>query len=265
MVPSFEGQLVPLAQHIVQLRRKTEFTAINQIADRLLQPARRNKRRRCPEEEEVDCYKYICCCRTFYQVVKDLQEAEARIGRLSPAQRNFITLQSQKNALVEMGRKRKRSNAEETMLTRLQIKLKNSKRDMSDYDDRLLIKPKSCAKSGAQRMTKLRESQGKRRDPSGAQREARRKEGRTPEQVQKERTDQRVSKVAQRAGGLSQARKEDVRAGRMKNKDTEVFSGDALKTKKITEGIFIVEPLTGGLDGLGNLGDIVRSYCGALK
>ena len=35
-----------------------------------------------------------------------------------------------------------------------------------------------------------------------------------------------------------------------------MFSGDALKTKKITEGIFIVEPLTGGLDGLGNLGDI---------
>ena len=56
-----------------------------------------------------------------------------------------------------------------------------------------------------------------------------------------------------------------MRAGQRKNKDTEVFSGDALKTKKITEGIFIVEPLTGGLDGLGNLGDIVCSYCGALK
>ncbi len=135
--------------------------------------------------------------------------AEARIGRLSPAQRNFIALQSQKNALVEIGRKRKRSNEEETMLTRLQIKLKNSKRDMSDYDERLLIKQKP--KSDAQRKAKMRESQGKRRDPSGAQREARRKEGRTPEQVQKERTDQRVSKVAQRAGGLSQARKEDVR------------------------------------------------------
>ena len=105
MVPSFEGQLVPLAQHIVQLRRRPEFTVINQIADRLLQPVWSNKRRRCAEEEEVDCYKYICCCRTFYQVVKDLQEAEARIGRLSPAQRNFIALQSQKNALVEMGRK----------------------------------------------------------------------------------------------------------------------------------------------------------------
>ena len=76
LVPSFEGQLVPLAQHIVQLRRKPEFTAINQIADHLLQPAWSNKRKRCADlqEEQVDCYKYICCFSTFYQVVKDLQE-----------------------------------------------------------------------------------------------------------------------------------------------------------------------------------------------
>ena len=246
MVPSFEGQLVPLAQHIVQLRRRPEFTVINQIADRLLQPVWSNKRRRCAEEEEVDCYKYICCCRTFYQVVKDLQEAEARIGRLSPAQRNFIALQSQKNALVEMGRKRKRSNEEDAVLSRLQKKLFRSKRDMSDYDGRLLIKPKSSAKSGAER-------------------EARRKRGRSSDQVEKEREDHRVRKVAKRAGGLSQARKEDVRAGQRKNKDTEVFSGDALKTKEITEGNFIVEPLTGGRDGLGNLGDITCNFCGALK
>ena len=69
----------------------------------------------------------------------------------------------------------------------------------------------------------------------------------------------------QEAGGLSQARKEDVRAGRKKNKDTAVFSEDALKTKEITEGNFIVEPLTGGRDGLGNLGDITCNFCGALK
>ena len=30
LAPSFEGQLVPLANHIVQLRRRPEFTAINQ-------------------------------------------------------------------------------------------------------------------------------------------------------------------------------------------------------------------------------------------
>ena len=90
---------------------------------------------------------------------------EARIGRLSSSQREFITLQSEKNSLVEMGRKRKRSNEEDALLRRVQIKLKNRRRDMSDYDDRLLIKPKP---------------------KSGAEREARRRSGRTPGQVEKE-------------------------------------------------------------------------------
>ena len=48
--PSFEGQLVPLANHIVQLRRRPEFTAINQTADRLLRPAQSNS---LPVEEVV--------------------------------------------------------------------------------------------------------------------------------------------------------------------------------------------------------------------
>ena len=100
---------------------------------------------------------------------------------------------------------------------------------------------------------------------SGAEKEARRKERRTPKQVEKERIDQRVSKVSQRAGGLSVARKADVRAGRKNNKDTSVFSGDALKSKEIEEGTFIVEPLTGGRDGLGNLGDVSCQHCGALR
>ena len=136
---------------------------------------------------------------------------------------------------------------------------------MSDYDDRLLIKPK--AKSVAERVAETRATRGrgKKRDPSGAERQARRKRARTSDQVDKERALQRVCMVAHRAGGLSQSRKEDVRAGQRKNKDTEVFSGDALKTKEITEGNFIVEPLTGGRDGLGNLGDITCNFCGALK
>ena len=194
-----------------------------------------------------------------------MQVAEARIGRLSSSQREFITLQSEKNSLVE--RKRKRSNEEDALLRRVQIKLKNRRRDMSDYDDRLLIKPKSSAKSVAERVAKTRATRGrgKKRDRSGAEREARRKRGRTSDQVEKERAVQRVCMVAHRAGGLSQSRKEDVRAGQRKNKDTEVFSGDALKTKEITEGNFIVEPLTGGRDGLGNLGDITCNFCGALK
>ena len=207
----------------------------------------------------------FCCCGTFDQVVRDLQMVEARIGRLSSSQREFITLQSEKNSLVEMGRKRKRSNEEDALLRRVQIKLKNRRRDMSDYDDRLLIKPK--AKSVAERVAETRATRGrgKKRDPSGAERQARRKRARTSDQVEKEKEDERVRLVSKRAGGLSQARKEDVRAGRKKNKDTAVFSEDALKTKEITEGNFIVEPLTGGRDGLGNLGDITCNFCGALK
>ena len=186
--------------------------------------------------------------------------AEARIGRLSSSQRDFIAIQSKKNSLIELG-KRKRTNEEDALLRRLQNKLKHSPRDMSDYDDRLLIKPKSSAKSVAERKAKSRATggRGKKRDRSGAERAW------TSDQVDKERALQRVCMVAHRAGGLSQSRKEDVRAGQRKNKDTEVFSGDALKTKEITEGNFIVEPLTGGRDGLGNLGDNTCNFCGALK
>jgi hypothetical protein len=55
LAPSFEGQLVPLANHIVQLRRRPEFTAINQTADRLLRPAKSNS---LPEEEVAALCRY---------------------------------------------------------------------------------------------------------------------------------------------------------------------------------------------------------------
>ena len=173
------------------------------------------------QEEVVVCYS-ICCFGTFDQVVRDMQVAEARIGRLSSSQREFITLQSEKNSLVEMGRKRKRSNEEDALLRRVQIKLKNRRRDMSDYDDRLIIKPKSSAKSGAQRVAKTRASQGKKSDSTGAERQARRRSGWSRQRVEKEMEEDRVRKVSKRAGGLSQARKEDVRVGQRKNKDTAV-------------------------------------------
>ena len=54
LAPSFEGQLVPLANQIVQLRRRPEFTAINQIADRLLRPAQSNS---LPEQEVVALFR----------------------------------------------------------------------------------------------------------------------------------------------------------------------------------------------------------------
>ena len=83
--------------------------------------------------------------------------------------------------------------------------------------------------------------------------------------MEKENNVERVRLVAKRAGGLSEARLADVRAGRRKNKSTGVYSGDALKNMEIEAGTFLVEPLTGGSDGLGNLGDVSCNHCGALR
>ena len=44
------------------------------------------------QEEVVDCLS-ICCFGTFDQVVRDMQVAEARIGRLSSFQREFVPIQ----------------------------------------------------------------------------------------------------------------------------------------------------------------------------
>ena len=92
------------------------------------------------------------------------QVAEARIGRLSSSQHEFTTIRSKKNSLIELDKRR--NGEEDPLLRRLQTKLFHSKRNMSDYDDRLLIKPKSSAKSVAERVTKSRASQGKKSDPN---------------------------------------------------------------------------------------------------
>ena len=46
-------------------------------------------------------------------MVSDLRVAEARIGRLSSSQREFVTIQCKKNSLIELG---KRRNGEEDAL-----------------------------------------------------------------------------------------------------------------------------------------------------
>ena len=79
------------------------------------------------------------------------QVAEARIGRLSSSQRKFTTIRSKKNSLIELDKKW--NGKEDPLLRRLQTKLFHSKRNMSDYNDRLLIKPMSSAKSVAERVT----------------------------------------------------------------------------------------------------------------
>ena len=55
--------------------------------------------------------------------------AEARIGRLSSSQREFVTIQCKKNSLIELGKRR--NGEENALLRRLQNKLKHSPRDMS--------------------------------------------------------------------------------------------------------------------------------------
>ena len=108
-----------------------------------------------------------------------------RIGReLSASQLDFIKIQHRKNQLAAVGKKRKRSTEGDAEF-KLQRKLDNSRRDMEDFDVCLPFKlpPKS-----------------------NAEKEAKRKKKRTQEVMEKERTIQRVCKVAQRAGGLTEVR-----------------------------------------------------------
>ena len=51
---------------------------------------------------------------------------------------------------------------------------------------------------------------------TGAERKAKSRSGQTPEQVDKERADNRVAMVTHCAGGLAESRKRDVRAGKSK-------------------------------------------------
>ena len=95
-----------------------------------------------------------------------------RLGReLSASQLDFMKIQHRKNELAAVGKKRKRSTEEDAEFKKLQRKLDNSRRDMVDFDVRLLFKPPPQSK---------------------AQMEAIRKAKRTQEMVEKERTNQRV-------------------------------------------------------------------------
>ena len=101
---------------------------------------------------------------------------------------------------------------------------------------------------------------------TGAERQARRRSGLTPEQVDMERADSSVRMVTHRAGGLAESRKRDVRAGKSKYQGSSVYSGDALRNSEILEGSFIVDQLGDGTpDSLGALGTTQCSSCGALK
>ena len=104
-------------------------------------------------------------------------------------------------------------------------KLWNLKR-MKDFDE-MILPARKVARTGAERKAKSRS-------------------GRTPEQIEKEREEDRVRWVDKHAGGLAESRKRDVRAGKRKYQGSSVYSGDALRNSEILEGSFIVDQLGDG-------------------
>ena len=64
-----------------------------------------------------------------------------RLGReLSASQLDFIKIQHRNNELAAVGKKRKRSTEEDAEFKKLQRKLDNSRRDIEDFNVRLLFK-----------------------------------------------------------------------------------------------------------------------------
>ena len=111
-----------------------------------------------------------------------------RIGReLSASQLDFIKIQHRKNQLAAVGKKRKRSTEEDAEFKKLQKKLNNSRRDMEDFDVRLLFKPppKSNAERVAMRKEKRIQEVVEKERTNNAQGEAKRKAKRTQEVVEK--------------------------------------------------------------------------------
>ena len=125
------------------------------------------------------------------------------MGSLSSSQRQFVILNAKKNVLVEAGKKRKRSMEEDDLLKTLQNKIKHGKRDMKDFDQRLMIKMPGKSDTERKRLRRMKRSE---------------------EQVAKENADARVGMVAHRAGGISDARRVGVRAGRKSKLTSRTFS-----------------------------------------
>ena len=83
-----------------------------------------------------------------------------RLGReLSASQLDFIKIQHRKNELAAVGKKRKRSTEEDAEFKKLQRKLDNSRRDMVDFDVRLLFKPPPQSKAQMEAIRKAKRTQ----------------------------------------------------------------------------------------------------------
>ena len=173
--------------------------------------------------------------------VAELQRVERELGRqLSKEEHEFVDAQLQMRGIQSI--KAANISDEQSMrLKKLQNFINHAKKRLQDP---LFIIKKVPAQTTAQR------------------READRVRLGTPEQ----REAARVRMVVARAGGLSEDRKRDVEAGRIKNKKSSVYSGDALRNNEVFQGTFIIPALEEDEeDALGQLGNTECRHCGALR
>ena len=186
--------------------------------------------------------------------VAELQRVERELGRqLSKEEHEFVDAQLQMRGIQSI-KAANRSDEQSMRFRKLQNFINHAKKRLQDP---LFIIKKVPAQTPAQRREAARV-----RMATPEQKEADRVRLGTPEQ----REAARVRMVVARAGGLSEDRKRDVEAGRIKNKKSSVYSGDALRNNEVFQGTFIIPALEEDEeDALGQLGNTECRHCGALR
>ena len=186
--------------------------------------------------------------------VVELQRVERELDRqLTKEEHEFVDAQLQMRGIQSI-KAANRSDEQSTRLRKLQNFINHAKKRLQDP---LFIIKKVPAQTPAQRREAARV-----RMATPEQKEADRVRLGTPEQ----REAARVRIVVARAGGLSEDRKRDVEAGRIKNKKSSVYSGDALRNNEVFQGTFIIPALEEDEeDALGQLGNTECRHCGALR
>ena len=189
--------------------------------------------------------------------------------QLNKDEQEYVASQLEQKAIQSI-KAAKRSDEQSMRLRKLQNFINHAKKQLQNP---LLIIQKAPAKTMAQ---KKASSRARMSTPEReAQREATRVRMATPEQKEadrvrlgtpEQREAARVRIVVARAGGLSEDRKRDVEAGRIKNKKSSVYSGDALRNNEVFQGTFIIPALEEDEeDALGQLGNTECRHCGALR
>ena len=199
--------------------------------------------------------------------VVELQRVERELGRqLSKEEHEFVDAQLQMRGIQSI-KAANRSDEQSMRFRKLQNFINHAKKRLQDP---LFIIKKVPAQTPAQRREAARV-----RMATPEQKEAARVRMATPEQKEadrvrlgtpEQREAARVRMVVARAGGLSEDRKRDVEAGRIKNKKSSVYSGDALRNNEVFQGTFIIPALEEDEeDALGQLGNTECRHCGALR